>query len=109
MYLIINEQRHTVSRRLVSADTIKYMSVSPAPAELTGVIRMYHNNGDLLSEDVCENYSRCFVTGSLVTLTNRNDAPLPSTTPTVEQRVSAVETETDELAAVVNALLNGEG
>lgn len=73
MYLVINGTRHTVSRRIVSRnrDTIKYLSVSPEPAELTGTIQMYHNNGDLLSEDVCENYSRRFVTGALVTLTNQ--------------------------------------
>lgn len=89
MYLIINGNRHTVSRRMATYDTVKYLSVSPAPAELTGTIQMYHNNGDLLSEDVCEDYSRRFVSGSLVTLTNK---PKPNPTPVVpslEQEMAA--------------------
>jgi hypothetical protein len=88
MYLIINEQRHTVSRRMVTNDTVKYLSVSPAPAELTGVIRMYHNNGDLLSEDVCEDYSRRFVTGSLVTLTNQPKPSPAPVQPTLEEQMA---------------------
>lgn len=91
MYLIINGNRHTVSRRIAERDTIKYLSVSPAPAELTGTIQMYHNNGDLLSEDVCENYSRCFVSGSLVTLTNKPKVEPTPTQPSLESRVDAIE------------------
>ena len=74
MYLIINNERYTVSRRIKTADTIRYLSVTPAPDIITGTIRMYTNEDVLMSEDDAENYLRRFYTGTLLTLTN---APEP--------------------------------
>lgn len=80
MYLNINGVQHTVTRRIVSADTIKYLGVTPEPTEITGVIRMYRNDGFLMSSDDSSAFSRKLCSGTLVQLTNK---PVPNTDPFV--------------------------
>lgn len=41
MYLMINGNRYTVSKRIVKPDEIRYLSVTPAPEEVSGVIQMF--------------------------------------------------------------------
>lgn len=76
MYLMINGEKHSVSRRLVSTDTIKYLSVEPAPENISGVIQMYTDEGFLLSEDNSDNYERKTYVGTLLTITNAPE-PVP--------------------------------
>lgn len=80
MYLNINGNRHTVARRLVSADTIKYIGVTPTPTEITGIIHMYRNDGFLMSTDDSSKFSRKLFSGTLMQLTNK---PVPNTDPFV--------------------------
>ena len=58
MYLKIGDNQYTVSRRIVAGDTIKYLSVTPNPGEVTGKIQMYHDDAFLLNEDNADNYER---------------------------------------------------
>ena len=81
MYLLTNGEKHSVSRRIVSADTIKYLSVDPAPENISGTIQMYTDEGFLLSEDNADNYERKTYVGTLLTLTN---APEPTPQPVPE-------------------------
>lgn len=76
MYLMINGVRHTVTQRVVSQDTIKYLGVDPAPSAVSGAIRMYRNDGFLLSSDDSTKFSRKLISGNLVQMTNR---PAPNT------------------------------
>ena len=76
MYLIINGNRHTVSRRIVTAETIKYLSVTPAPEEISGKAQMYTDGDFLLSEDNLDSFSRKQYTGTLLTVTNKPE-PVP--------------------------------
>ena len=81
MYLKIGEKQYSVSRRVVTEDTIKYLSVTPDPGEVTGKIQMYRDDGFLLSEDDAGNYTRQTYAGTLLTLTNKpvpEPAPQPS-------------------------------
>lgn len=80
MYLTINGVRHTVTRRLVSADTIKYLGVTPEPTEIVGKIHMYRDDGFLMSTDDSSKFSRKLCSGTLVQLTNK---PVPNTDPFV--------------------------
>lgn len=94
MYLNINGVRHTVARRIVTSDTIKYVGVSPEPTEITGIIRMYRNDGFLMSSDDTSAFSRKLCSGSLVQLTNKptpNTEPfVPAPTPPTAKVVTAV-------------------
>lgn len=80
MYLTINGVQHTVSRRLVSSDTIKYIGVMPEPSTVSGAISMYRNDGFLMSEDNADNFTRKVYSGTVLLLTNK---PEPNTAPFV--------------------------
>ena len=92
MFLMINSKtRHSVSKRIVKGKTIKYLSVSPAPEEITGKIQMFRDDGFLLSEDNADDYARKSYVGTLLQISN-DPEPVPVTPqPTVEQRVAALE------------------
>lgn len=73
MYLIINGNKHTVSKRIVADDTIKYLTVNPAVETVSGIISMYRDDGFLMSEDNADNFERQTYTGTLLILTNKPD------------------------------------
>lgn len=74
MYLVINGNKHSVSRRIVSGDTIKYLTVEPQPEVISGIIQTFRDDGFLMSEDNADSFERKFCTGTLLTLTNK---PVP--------------------------------
>ena len=80
MYLTINGVRHTVIRRIVSSDTIKYLGVTPEPNTVSGTIGMYRNDGFLMSEDDAGKFTRKAYSGTMLLLTNK---PEPNTDPFV--------------------------
>jgi hypothetical protein len=91
MFLSINGKIHSVSKRIVKGKTIKYLSVTPAVEEITGPIRMFRDDGFLLSEDNADDYARKTYVGTLLQISN-DPEPVPVTPqPTVEQRVTALE------------------
>ena len=91
MYLIINEEKYTVHSRVVKGGTVRYTSVTPTPGAVSGTIRMFRDDGFLMSEDDTAAYARHVTSGSLLVLTN-DPEPVPVTPqPTVEQRVAALE------------------
>lgn len=71
MYLIINGNKYSVSKRIVTTDTIKYLTVKPRPENITGTIAMYRDDGFLMSEDKVADYERNTYSGTLLTLTNK--------------------------------------
>ena len=95
MYLKIGDNQYTVSRRIVTGDTIKYLSVTPNPGEVTGKIQMYRDDGFLLSEDNADEYARQTYAGTIFTPTNKPE-PVPVPTPAPEPQATRAET----LAAV---------
>lgn len=76
MYLLINNTQYPVTKRIVSKDTVKYLSVSPDPRPVSGPVQMYRDDGFLLSEDDSTSYSRQTYAGTILTLTNKPE-PTP--------------------------------
>lgn len=70
MYLIINNKQYSVSKRVVSKDTIKYLTVTPEPDNISGIAQMYTDEGFLLSEDNLDSFERKSYTGTLLVVTN---------------------------------------
>lgn len=95
MYLRISGTNYTVTRRLVSSETIKYLGVTPKPIGVSGTIDMYRDDGFLLSSDNADNFSRSIYSGTLLQLTNK---PEPDTS-------SFVPTPTPPTAKVVEAVV----
>ena len=95
MYIKIGDNQYPCTRRIVTGDTIKYLSVKPNPGEVTGKIQMYRDDGFLLSEDNADEYARQTYAGTILTLTNKPE-PVPVPTPAPEPQATRAET----LAAV---------
>lgn len=93
MYLLINNEQYPMTKRIVSKDTVKYLSVSPNPGTVNGSIQMYRDDGFLLAEDDSTSYTRQTYAGTILTLTNK-----PEPTP-----VETVHVPTD--GEVLNTLL----
>lgn len=103
MYLLINNSRYTVSRRIKTDDTLRFLTVTPAPDVITGKVRMYTNEAVLMSEDDAEDYLRRIYTGTLLTLTN---VPEPQPQPEPEpQPEEPSETERLEAQVLFTALM----
>lgn len=93
MYLVINGNRHTCSKRIVSKQEIRFLTVSPAVDldKLSGKIQMFRDDGFLLSEDIVDKYERKTMTGTLLIMTNK-PVPIPEDyTKKPEYRLSALE------------------
>lgn len=95
MYIKIGEIQYPCTRRIVTGDTIKYLSVKPNPGEVTGKIQMYRDDGFLLSEDNADEYARQTYAGTILTLTNK-PVPVPVIPPAPEPQA----TRAEALAAV---------
>lgn len=95
MYIKIGDNQYPCTRRIVTGDTIKYLSVSPNPGEVTGKIQMYRDDGFLMAEDNADDYERQTYAGTIFTLTNKPE-PVPIPTPAPEPQDTRAET----LAAV---------
>lgn len=95
MYLLINNTQYPVTKRIVSKDTVKFLSVSPDPRPVSGLIQMYRGDGFLLAEDDSTSYTHQTYAGTILTLTNKPEPePVPSPTPepqaTTAQTLAAV-------------------
>ena len=95
MYIKIGKTQYPCTRRIVTKDTVEYLSVSPNPGEVTGKIQMYRDDGFLLSEDNADEYARQTYAGTILTLTNK-PVPVPVIPPAPEPQATRAET----LAAV---------
>lgn len=108
MYLEINGVKHTCSRRIVSKDTIKYLSVTPTPEEISGTIQMYRDDGFLMSEDNVDGYGRKTYVGTCLTVTNAPEPTPIDPTTQVPYRVAMLEQENaalkEQLATTEDAL-----
>ena len=92
MYLMINGTKHTVSRRILTGDTVKYLSVTPEPVDVSGLISMYRDDGFLLCADDAAGYERTVYNGTILTLTN---APEPEPQPEPEPVWHATQAQMD--------------
>ena len=91
MYIKIGKTQYPCTRRIVTGDTIKYLSVKPNPGEVTGKIQMYRDDGFLLSEDDASKYARQTYAGTIFTLTNKPE-PVPVPTPAPEPQATRAQT-----------------
>lgn len=109
MYLLINNERFTVSRRIKTDDTIRYLTVTPAPDVITGTIRMYTNEDVLMSEDDADDYVRKLYTGTLLTLTNVPEPqPQPEPGPRPPTDMERLEAQVIYTAMMTDTLIDEE-
>ena len=56
MYLQIGGSRYSVRRRIVYEDAVAYLSVTPEPVEVAGMIQLCRDDGFVLAEDAAESH-----------------------------------------------------
>ena len=95
MYLQIGGSRYSVRRRIVYEDAVAYLSVTPEPVEVAGMIQLCRDDGFVLAEDDAGAYARHTYAGTRLTLTNAAEVS-PQPKPTPEPQATRAET----LAAV---------
>ena len=95
MYLQIGGSRYSVRRRIVYEDAVAYLSVTPEPVEVAGMIQLCRDDGFVLAEDDAGAYARHTYVGTRLTLTSKPE-PVPVPTPAPEPQATRAET----LAAV---------
>lgn len=95
MYLQIGESRYSVRRRIVYEDAVAYLSVTPEPVEVAGMIQLCRDDGFVLAEDDAGAYARHTYAGTRLTLTNAAEVS-PQPKPPPEPQATRAET----LAAV---------
>lgn len=100
MYLIINETRYTCSKRIKKADTIKFLSVTPAVEEISGTAKLYRDDGFFMAEDDLDSFERKSYVGTLLTVTNAPEPTPVDPTTTTEYRLSTIEQELNALLGV---------
>ena len=95
MYLQIGGSRYSVRRRIVYEDAVAYLSVTPEPVEVAGMIQLCRDDGFVLAEDDAGAYARHTYAGTRLTLTNAAEVS-PQPKPPPEPQATRAET----LAAV---------
>lgn len=90
MYITVNGVQYTCSRRKTSKNTIKYLSVKPEPEEISGIIKLYRDDGFLLAEDNADNYERKTYVGTCLTVTNEPEVEPVVAEPSAEALLTAL-------------------
>ena len=106
MYLEINDTRHTCSKRIKTKDTIKYLTVTPAPETIAGTIKMYRDDGFLLCEDNADSYEHIEYTGTLLYVYNGEKPKPPDPTKKPEYRISVLENKARDAAEAESVTLD---
>lgn len=93
MYITINGQRYSCTRREADADEVRYYGVEPLPESVSGIVRTCTEAGFVLAEDHAEAYARQEIGTTRVTLTNKPE-PQPEPEPEPEPVVYDVQMST---------------
>jgi hypothetical protein len=109
MYLMINGEKYSVSRREKNKNQVTYYGVEPAVSEISGIIEMFRDDGFPMSVDNTAHYASKSQSGTRLVLSTTLARARVAPSHTTEHRISVLETEIAELTALVNALLTEKG
>lgn len=101
MYLNISNQQYSCRERRVGNKNIIYLGVTGLQMPISGIIQLCRNDGFVLAEDDSSDYSRHVLQGTRLTLTNEPERPPQPYVPTVEQRISSVEYQLDNMEQAI--------
>lgn len=90
MFLNINNQRYSCTRRIVKPQSVTYIGVEPEPAEVSGIIAMYRDDGFLMSEDDTAGYERKEYGGTVLKLSNEPIVPPSPYEPTADDVLNQI-------------------
>jgi len=91
MYLLINDKKYTCSDRKYRKGTVKFLGVTPAPEEISGVLQLFSDSDFLLSRDVVSDYKYIDMKSGTLTLSNHANHFIADMTTTPQYRIQKLE------------------
>ena len=107
MYLVINNENYSLTRRKLMNNSVTYYGMSEIPDTVSGIITMYRDDGFEMSTDDADSYARQVKSGTVLTLTNEPEPPEPPEPQISDDEAVAIITDTLTTSEALNIITGG--
>ena len=104
MYLVINNENYSLTRRKLMNDSVTYYGMTEMPETVSGTITMYRDDGFEMSVDDADSYARQVKGGTVLVLTNEPEPPEPQIS---DDEAVAIITDTLTTSEALNIITGG--
>ena len=107
MYLVINNENYSLTRRKLMNNSVTYYGMSEMPETVSGTITMYRDDGFKMSTDDADSYARQVKSGTVLVLTNEPEPPEPPEPQISDDEAVAIITDTLTTSEALNIITGG--
>ena len=107
MYLVINNENYSLTRRKLMNNSVTYYGMSEMPETVSGTITMYRDDGFEMYTDDADSYARQVKSGTVLTLTNEPEPPEPPEPQISDDEAVAIITDTLTTSEALNIITGG--
>ena len=107
MYLVINNENYSLTRRKLMNDSVTYYGMTEMPETVSGIITMYRDDGFEMSTDDADSYARQVKSGTVLTLTNEPEPQEPPEPQISDDEAVAIITDTLTTSEALNIITGG--
>ena len=107
MYLVINNENYSLTRRKLMNNSVTYYGMTEMPETVSGTITMYRDDGFEMSVDDADSYARHVKSGTVLTLTNEPEPPEPPEPQISDDEAVAIITDTLTTSEALNIITGG--
>ena len=107
MYLVINNENYSLTRRKLTNNSVTYYGMSEIPDIVSGIITMYRDDGFEMSVDDADSYARQVKSGTVLVLTNEPEPPEPPEPQISDDEAVAIITDTLTTNEALNIITGG--
>ena len=107
MYLVINNENYSLTRRKLTNNSVTYYGMSEIPDIVSGIITMYRDDGFEMSTDNADSYARQVKSGTVLVLTNEPEPPEPPEPQISDDEAVAIITDTLTTSEALNIITGG--
>ena len=107
MYLVINNENYSLTRRKLTNNSVTYYGMSEIPDIVSGIITMYRDDGFEMSTDNADSYARQVERGTVLVLTNEPEPPEPPEPQISDDEAVAIITDTLTTSEALNIITGG--
>ena len=104
MYLVINNENYSLTRRKLMNNSVTYYGMSEIPDIVSGIITMYRDDGFEMSADDADSYARQVKSGTVLVLTNEPEPPEPPDPQISDHEAVAIITDTLTTSEALNII-----
>ena len=107
MYLVINNENYSLTRRKLMNNSVTYYGMTEMPETVSGTITMYRDDGFEMSTDEADSYARQVKSGTVLTLTNEPEPPEPPEPQIGDDAAVAITTDALPPSEAPNIIMGG--